>query len=144
MRILRHVVLKFPAVAYMAFIFYMSSGPVESQALQSFPDYVLHAGGYSLLYVLVYIACHGSFRPNPGRGGYVLPLVITALYGLSDEIHQSFVPSRDAAIHDFVADLGGGCVGIVISLAIQRIPLVQRCFDLFNGLETGPRSQLEG
>ena len=132
MRNPRHVVLRLPAVAYMVFIFYMSSGPIESDSLQSFPDYILHSAGDALLYLLVHVAFHGSFRPARGRGGYLLPLLITALYGLSDEIHQSFVPTREASFRDLVADIGGGVIGVAISLVLRRVPYLQQLFDYFD------------
>jgi VanZ family protein len=33
------------------------------------------------------------------------------LYGLSDEVHQSFIPGRDASVGDVVADALGALLG---------------------------------
>lgn len=42
---------------------------------------------------------------------FFLAVIITLLYGISDEIHQSFVPNRTYDIHDIVADGIGGLAG---------------------------------
>ena len=38
-------------------------------------------------------------------------VLVAALYGASDEWHQSFVPGRHASAVDWLADLGGAAVG---------------------------------
>src|SRR5205085_9706524 len=37
--------------------------------------------------------------------------VIAALYGVSDEFHQSFVPGRDSSAADVLADAAGALIG---------------------------------
>ena len=130
---LRSVLFRLPAVLYMGFIFYMSSGPVESDTLQRVPDYVLHACGYAALYALVHVACHEGVRVRSGRGSYWLPLLITILYGISDEFHQSFVPSRDASLRDLLADGLGGLVGAAALKVLAPIDGVQQVFDRLRG-----------
>ena len=38
-------------------------------------------------------------------------MIIVVLYGVSDEVHQMFVPGRTAALDDVVADTIGAVVG---------------------------------
>ena len=116
----RFVVFKLPALAYMAFIYYTSSGPVTSPTLNAIPDYYLHALGYSFLCVLVFWALHERIDVSNGRGGYSLPILITVLYGISDEFHQSFVPARDSEIKDVVSDSVGAMLGIVFVIILGR------------------------
>lgn len=132
-RTLRSALFRLPAVAYMAFIFYMSSGPVKSDTLHRVPDYVLHACGYALLYMLLHLACHEGLRLRAGRGSYWLPLLVTVLYGMSDEYHQSFVPSRDASFRDLLADAAGGLAGVVILRALMPVDRLQEVFDRLRG-----------
>ena len=108
---LRFLLFRLPLLLYMGMIFLSSSGPVTSTTLQAFPDYILHAGAYALLYGLAFWALHEGLSPRAGRGGYWLPAVITVLYGATDEFHQSFVPLRDASVRDLVADAAGAFFG---------------------------------
>lgn len=42
----------------------------------------------------------------------IMAIVFASIYGLSDEIHQAFVPSRTASGWDFLADLLGSILGV--------------------------------
>lgn len=43
-----------------------------------------------------------------------LPVLIISLWGVSDEIHQSFVPGRSVSVFDWMADTLGALTGAVI------------------------------
>ena len=57
------------------------------------------------------------------KAGLVLALV--ALYAASDEIHQAFVPSRQASVWDVLLDTTGAAVGLLCLWAAGR--LRKRC-----------------
>ncbi|MGD8768566.1 MAG: VanZ family protein, partial [Desulfobacterales bacterium] len=44
----------------------------------------------------------------------ILSVVLSSLYGVSDEIHQYFVPFREADLLDVLADTLGGILGVYI------------------------------
>jgi len=46
-------------------------------------------------------------------------LIIGIIYGLTDELHQSFVPGRTSDIYDFLVDL----IGIILSLCLFNLIL---------------------
>ena len=48
----------------------------------------------------------------------ILSVLLSSLYGMSDEIHQYFVPYRDADLMDVLADMLGGLMGVYIYQAI--------------------------
>ena len=74
----------------------------------------MHFGGYGLLGVLVIRALYRE-NLNFSRKGLILSaIVFSALYGLSDEIHQSCVSQRSAEALDVAADALGSAAGVLI------------------------------
>ena len=51
---------------------------------------------------------------------------LTVLYGLSDEIHQRFVPGRVADVRDLMADTIGALVGVVLVWAWSMVLSLRR------------------
>jgi VanZ family protein len=45
---------------------------------------------------------------------FQLGLLLVVIYGLLDELHQSFVPSRTASVYDGVIDIAGGLTVLLI------------------------------
>ena len=94
----------------MAFLFWVSSrsgfGPVSD-----LPDWTTHGAGYAVLAVLACRALAGGLgRPVAVRVA-VLAVLISTVYGVTDEWHQSFVPGRVADPWDLVKDLAGAAAG---------------------------------
>ena len=50
----------------------------------------------------------------------LIPIVLGALYGLSDELHQAMVPGRSSEVGDWVADALGTAVGVLLYLWFHR------------------------
>ena len=50
-----------------------------------------------------------------------IPSCLTSLYGIIDEIHQSFVPLRECSIVDWIADTIGAVVGALIFVLIIKL-----------------------
>ncbi len=42
----------------------------------------------------------------------ILSITLSSIYGISDEIHQHYVPYRDADIMDALADIIGSIFGV--------------------------------
>jgi len=117
----RFILFRLPVVLYAGLIFFLSSGPVPSVELANIPDYYLHFSEYCLFYLAMFWAIHEGFRPLQGRGSYWLPAVLTILFGISDEFHQMFVPSRVASVLDVLADSAGAAAGTAVALFIHRL-----------------------
>lgn len=103
-----------PVCAYTALIFYVSSQshPEEQVPFVTlFSDKAVHAVEYALLGALCCRALYGSQREAWRRQAILSAIIITSLYGISDEIHQAFVPFRESSGLDWVADTIGGAIG---------------------------------
>ena len=104
-----------PVAAYAGFIFYLSSQSHPEELLPSLvrelSDQVLHLIEYSVLGML----CYRAFRHAAGvwaaRYALLLAVLTSSGYGLTDEVHQAFVPFRDASGWDVLMDTIGSAVG---------------------------------
>jgi VanZ family protein len=91
-------------LAWMALIFWWSSVPnlavphVESSLVQTVTRKIVHLLVYGTLALLVCWA----LPDTPGRSA--IAFAFSVLYAISDEIHQSFVPTREGASIDIVID----------------------------------------
>ena len=105
---LQLVSLWLPVIIQMGLIFYLSSLPAGSPALESFPvpGWLGHFAGYGLLALLLYRAFNRGFRGWSFKAA-VSTFVVGFLYALSDEFHQMFVPGRHALLADIAIDTGG-------------------------------------
>lgn len=75
-----------------------------------FEHIILYAGfGF-----LLYLTLSNSRNTSTRKYAIILAILIGALYGVTDEIHQSFVPSRSASIMDLFADVIGVAFAQVI------------------------------
>ena len=99
-----------PPLVYMAVIFAVSAQPNPlPEVTARVSDKVLHLVEYSGLAALLVRALT---REGWGwRDAMLAAMVMTSLYGASDEYHQAFVPNRNPAVSDWVADSLGALVG---------------------------------
>lgn len=110
-------ILRFlPALIWMGFIFYLSSVPNLKTELGNFYDILLRKGAHIFEYfVLVVLLWYAFSSIKIWRSAkFNLIFIISFLYAASDELHQSFVPTRSG---NFV-DLGVDSLGIVAGLVL--------------------------
>jgi len=107
-------------LAYAWLIFHLSSGATPQMAVP-FPDKLLHLTCYTIFVLLLLNALSGGLHRKLKAPAYIGALLVTLLFGISDEFHQSLVPQRHASIFDLAADAAGGLLGIAIFLIIIRI-----------------------
>jgi VanZ family protein len=50
-----------------------------------------------------------------------LTLAIVAAYAASDEIHQTFVPTRQGTVTDVLIDTAGGALGLALAYFLSRL-----------------------
>ncbi len=115
--LLKLLSLWLPVLIQMGLIFYFSSQPSGSPALDRFPlpAKIGHLGGYGLLGFLLYRAFNENcFEWNRQAAGY--SFITAFFYGLTDELHQSFVPGRNASAGDVLIN----AAGILLALGLIR------------------------
>jgi VanZ family protein len=105
-----------PAVLYAGMIFYMSSQSHPEEQLPSFllkdvSDKVLHAVEYAVLGGLCYRAFRWGVSGPVASYALLFAIVTASLYGMTDEVHQFFVPFRESSWLDWLADTIGAAIG---------------------------------
>ena len=104
-----------PLIAYCVFIYFQSSYPSpEDLPSFQFSDKMLHFMAYAVMGILFYRAYRTLPIKNEVQWIVLLSMISASLYGVSDEIHQSFVPSRDGSFLDVVADVLGAVCGVYV------------------------------
>jgi VanZ family protein len=106
----------------MALIFYFS-GRSDLRRLAGIPgeDFLLHVLEYSVLGFLLAWALSSSGLRKPALSAFLLAVS----FGISDELHQHFVPGRSSAMLDVIADGIGTLIGLFV-FSTSKIPLWQR------------------
>jgi VanZ family protein len=106
-----------PVALYAGTIFYLSSQSHPEEQLPSFllkdvSDKVLHAVEYGILAMLCYRAYRWAAGQAVARQAVVLAIVTASVYGITDEMHQLFVPFRESSWQDWLADTIGATIGV--------------------------------
>ena len=101
-----------PVVLVMGLIFVLSSVPDLPAPPVGFTDVQAHALIFAVLGLLVTRALCGARAAGVTPRVLVTAFVLTVVYGVSDELHQWFVPTRVAELRDLVADAVGAAVGV--------------------------------
>jgi VanZ family protein len=109
-----------PALTWMAVIFLLSSQSglrvTEDAAVDRPIRTVAHLSSYALLAGLVLFALGGLGRPS--LRNVVLAMAVTALYAVSDELHQALVPDRTGRAADVFVDVIGAAAGLLVAAVV--------------------------
>ncbi len=99
-----------PAVLWALGIFVLSSQSRLPELPFTFDsmDKVAHAVVFGVLGLLVAFALEGSLEKRA-----LWAVLLTALYGVSDEAHQSMVPGRSVELLDLLADIAGAALAVL-------------------------------
>lgn len=130
---IRIIVSWMPVLFVMGLIFRFSSQVAYESAQTSFSlllfienllsvtfDHALlrklaHAFEYFVLSSTIFFAMHISF----GRIRPVFTVVLSTFYGITDEIHQIFVPGRACMAFDVFVDMCGATVGVLMCVFLS-------------------------
>ena len=111
-------------LAYAALIFTVSSLPnstVEhSSGWFNIPQAAKHVAEFALFGFLmsnVMWSVNGEQLQKTFASGFAL----SVLYGVSDELHQGFVPTRYCTGFDMIMDAVGGLIGVAVFLGYKKL-----------------------
>jgi VanZ family protein len=101
-------IIRILPLLYMGLIWFLSSMPSDAvvalpdSKVDSFLKESMHLIEFAILYILLVLAflTGGRFTKKLN----IILAVIAALYGVTDEIHQSFIPARSSSLIDVAKD----------------------------------------
>ena len=104
------VIYWLPSVLWMGMIFFLSSRASvrvsDTQAIQFLFFKTLHVVEYAILYTLLFRALKNTY-PAPLWQNRYNAFLFAVVYGMTDELHQMFVPTREGAFRDVIIDTIG-------------------------------------
>ncbi len=99
----------------MALIYYLSSYHAISASVVSWQDFTIKKSAHVIIYFIFAVWVYRSLRfttLRQAQGKLIFwTIVLVGLYAATDEIHQSFVPSRGPNLRDVVIDVIGAGIG---------------------------------
>ncbi len=116
----------FLAACYCAAIYVSSANPDPSLPDPGIPhiDKVYHAILFGGLCAIVSLGMRKAAAPPSCLAQWLAPIAFASAYGLSDEIHQAFVPGRTFDILDWTANTAGACAAQIVLCGWHwRIPI---------------------
>lgn len=119
----------FPPLLWMALIFYFSSRPrfdITEKYIVNFVVFKsLHIIEYGFLYFLLFRAIHKTTK-LPVKKQLIAAFLMAFFYGVIDEIHQTFVPTREGKLRDVIIDTIG--IAAAFFLIKGNVNFVKRYF----------------
>jgi len=110
-----------PLVLYWLLIFTLTTLPTTSIPDVGIGDKISHFLAYFGLAVLVNLTFQLQEKYNQlRRRSHLYTILIVALYGFFDELHQLLIPGRICAFDDWVANIVGGVVGILFIIFLEK------------------------
>ena len=112
-----------PLGVYWLVLFILTSMPSANLPKSfEFNDKMEHTSAFAVLGMLLSLAItvQKSSKYFKSRA-WLGSLIIGATYGAFDELHQLFVVGRSCDFFDWMADITGTSVGIIITYAIIKI-----------------------
>jgi VanZ family protein len=118
---LKFLVLWGPVLLVMALIFYASSLSDLGPPPAGMSDKSAHAIAYAALGGSLVRALAGGRSRAMTVARILAAAALATVYGMTDELHQSFVPNRTPDVFDLVADAVGGLAGAAVVAVLARL-----------------------
>ncbi len=110
---------------YCALIFYLSSLPrVPLDKTFEYEDKLLHLLAYGMMALLAWRSFRHFIQDIPLLA--ICCIGFCGLYGLSDEIHQFYVPGRTSSVSDLAADLIGAIISVLLLIRFSKRAAIVR------------------
>ncbi len=105
-----------PLIVYWITLFIATSLPSKALPKIAISDKFEHLFAYMILGILLYLTFKVQEKFSVlNKHGFIITVSVLAFYGLFDELHQMLIPGRYCETWDFIADVAGGIIGVIIT-----------------------------
>ncbi len=110
-----------PLIIYWLLLLTATSLPGSDMPDIHVSDKVEHFSGYAILTIFLTLAMllQNKIKMLKEKA-FIATLILVAVYGALDELHQLFIPGRDCDIYDWITDFSAACFGVVIVYFIVK------------------------
>lgn len=110
-----------PVAFWVVLIFHLSSGSIPSVTEKYWQEFAIKKGGHLILFGIMAVLMFRAFRMEGfnRKRAFMYAIILTILYGASDEYHQMYTFSREPRVRDVFIDAAG--VGIAC-LVLNYLP----------------------
>lgn len=116
------VLVYLPLVFYWILLFTLTSLPSQSVPSVGVNDKLEHSLAYFGLSFLLYLTLLFQKKSDfLKKYAAIFTILIIVIYAVLDEVHQLLIPGRSCEMLDFLADMLGGIVGIIILKILIRV-----------------------
>lgn len=117
-----------PVLLYCLIIFFQSSFPTITELPEiPYSDKIIHFFGYAFLGLLLLRGFTHSRFSTYYKSIIIGSILLTGLYGASDELHQHYIPYRSSDFWDILFDLLGGVFGVLLyGIIFKMYPKIRR------------------
>lgn len=125
----------YPLVFYWLMLFIGTTIPGKSLPSFGGSDKIKHLLGYFGLSILLNITFIVQQKYDWLRKYSILCTTLCAgFYGIIDELHQSFIPGRSCDIFDWIADVIGALISVIV-VKYFVLPVFENQKNILNGQE---------
>lgn len=93
-------------------LFHYGAQPIAAGLFTPPIDKIAHAGVFGLIAMMLWFVFDRRYP--------LLVIGLVAITGAADEIHQLFLPGRSAEAGDWIADVSGACLPILVLMASRK------------------------
>ena len=111
-KILDHLNRLFPPIALAWVIFSFSSKSTLPGIEVIWWDFFSKKVAHMIIFALLFFSIQRAINWNTNKKVYKLAILLTFLYAISDEYHQSFIPGRTS----LPTDVGYDMIGVSLTL----------------------------
>lgn len=135
-KILRQVYAWLPVILWAGLIFRFSSGTVPLASVVYWQDFAVKKSGHVILFGVLAVLIYRGLRIEKikRKQAAIWAVVLSTLYGVTDEYHQMFTSGRTSRVRDVFIDGMGSALVILVAYYLPPM-LSKKMYTLVEKLD---------